>query len=609
MPERKAHKPDAPKSVKRQGLSLDEKMWIVNQNEKGVPPKTIAREIGRAPSTVYTILSQKEKVKVAFADSTGSVGRKKLRQSNWPDVDEALLEWFHLQRQSQPDLPITDATLQVKAAMIGEKLGKKNGEEKFEPSLGYVSCFKARYNICSKVFCGEEKKYDPADFKVWKEQTIPGLLKDFSPRNIYNADETGLLYQLLPNRTLSFKGNSCKGGQHSKQRLTVLLACNLDGSDKLTPLVIGKYKKPLCFKSVQSLPTGYRANKTAWMTSGIFGEWLTAFDRQMGREHRRVALILDNCSAHEKAVREVHLENITIKWLPANTTRKAQPLDLGVIRSFKARYRRHNLQKSILHVDAGKGVYKPHVLDGMRGIDLAWRDVRSQTISNCFIESGFQLDTSLEETADSNSSPRLSLEEDVSGLLDIIKRECPDLANPEDYIDADSALATEEVSPSTSDDFINSLGEKQRESSESSSDEEDQSSLTAARAPSRRQATAALQVVSGYIQSIPHTQALVRACSDLDAFLVSQEFQAAKMQTRLPDYFRPANVEVDSTGGGTAEARQQVDDQICRDLSCVGTDASDGECERIPLHECLKMTTCYIQTEFIILITETASRS
>ena len=48
----KARKPDAPKSVKKQGFSLYEKMWIVNQSEKDVPPKTIAREIGRAPSTV-----------------------------------------------------------------------------------------------------------------------------------------------------------------------------------------------------------------------------------------------------------------------------------------------------------------------------------------------------------------------------------------------------------------------------------------------------------------------------------------------------------------------------------------------------------------------------
>ena len=55
----KACSPDAPKSVKKQGFSLDEKMWILSQSEKGVPPKTIAIEIGRAPSTDYTSYSNK----------------------------------------------------------------------------------------------------------------------------------------------------------------------------------------------------------------------------------------------------------------------------------------------------------------------------------------------------------------------------------------------------------------------------------------------------------------------------------------------------------------------------------------------------------------------
>ena len=49
----KARKADAPKSMKKQGFRLDEKMWIVNQSssEKDVLPKTIAREIERALST------------------------------------------------------------------------------------------------------------------------------------------------------------------------------------------------------------------------------------------------------------------------------------------------------------------------------------------------------------------------------------------------------------------------------------------------------------------------------------------------------------------------------------------------------------------------------
>ena len=62
----------------------------------------------------------------------------------------------------------------------------------------------------------------------------------YEPRDIYNADETGLFFNVFPDRTLAYKGESCHGGKISKDRLTVLLRVNTDGSDKKVPIVIGK---------------------------------------------------------------------------------------------------------------------------------------------------------------------------------------------------------------------------------------------------------------------------------------------------------------------------------------------------------------------------------
>ena len=50
------------------------------------------------------------------------------------------------------------------------------------------------------------------------------------------------------------KGEKVVGGKKMKERLTILLACNADGSDELTPLVIGKSQNPRCFKNVRKLP-------------------------------------------------------------------------------------------------------------------------------------------------------------------------------------------------------------------------------------------------------------------------------------------------------------------------------------------------------------------
>ena len=103
-------------------------------------------------------------------------------------------------------------------------------------------------------------------------------MERYSPEDIYNVDETGLFYKLLPDRTYTFKGENCHGGKRSKERITLLLGSNMTGTDKLKPLVIGKAAKPRCFKgiNIDSLPVLYRANAKAWMTSQIFNWWLVS---------------------------------------------------------------------------------------------------------------------------------------------------------------------------------------------------------------------------------------------------------------------------------------------------------------------------------------------
>jgi hypothetical protein len=76
--------------------------------------------------------------------------------------------------------------------------------------------------------------------------------KVYEPHDVYSADETGLFFNVLPDRTLAYNGETCHGGKHSKDRLTVLLCVNSDGSGKRVPIVIGKSSKPRCFKDFHS---------------------------------------------------------------------------------------------------------------------------------------------------------------------------------------------------------------------------------------------------------------------------------------------------------------------------------------------------------------------
>ena len=140
---------------------------------------------------------------------------------------------------------------------------------------------------------------------------------------------TKLGYQ---NKTLQLKGEKCFGGKKAKERLSVLLCSNMDGSDFQMPLVIGKYEKPLCFKGV------YRANKRAWMTSVIFTEWLRIVDRQRVSQKCSILMFVDNFTAHPPVDK---LHAVKLAFLPPNTTSKLQPMDQGII---------YNVNVPVVHV-------------------------------------------------------------------------------------------------------------------------------------------------------------------------------------------------------------------------------------------------------------------
>lgn len=77
----------------------------------------------------------------------------------------------------------------------------------------------------------------------------------------------------------------------------------------------------------------------------FFASWLRSFDEAMVAEKRRVVLILDNCSAHNV---EPQLSSVSLKFLPANTTAKSQPLDQGVIATVKALYKKRMCERVVL---------------------------------------------------------------------------------------------------------------------------------------------------------------------------------------------------------------------------------------------------------------------
>ncbi|KAG0442128.1 Tigger transposable element-derived protein 6 [Dictyocoela muelleri] len=124
-----------------------------------------------------------------------------------------------------------------------------------------------------------------------------------------------------------------------------MLTCNKDGTEKLKPFIIGKFKNPRALKNFdKNFFCRYAFNKNAWMTSIEFKKWLFDWNCTLKEKNRKILLLLDNCTSHKSTI---ELSNIELFFLPKNSTSKLQPLDAGIIRSFKSKFFSYQLSSIV----------------------------------------------------------------------------------------------------------------------------------------------------------------------------------------------------------------------------------------------------------------------
>ena len=82
----------------------------------------------------------------------------------------------------------------------------------------------------------------------------------------------------------------------------------------------------------------------------IMEKVLDTLNFQMREERRNVILFLDNATVHPTSLIDMY-NNIKIVFLPKNTTSRLQPLDAGIIQSFKTKYRKTLMRYFIARIN------------------------------------------------------------------------------------------------------------------------------------------------------------------------------------------------------------------------------------------------------------------
>ncbi|CAG8798484.1 7603_t:CDS:2, partial [Cetraspora pellucida] len=134
-----------------------------------------------------------------------------------------------------------------------------------------------------------------------------------------------------------------------RTRISILLACNTTGTEKIKPLVIGSSIEPRALSGINHaiLPVTYCSNLKAWMKSDIYG------DKGKRDRGRASVYALSDLSNYKPT-------NIQVKFLPALTTSHLQPMDARIIKCFKAKYQKKYIQHILDQFDRGLDIRDPN---------------------------------------------------------------------------------------------------------------------------------------------------------------------------------------------------------------------------------------------------------
>lgn len=183
---------DSP-SRKRKAISLKTKYQIILAVDEGKKAKKdIGSEFCILPNSLSTILKNRDAILKHFDSSSPS--RKQHRSGAHTQFEEALFKWF--QEKHAQNVPLSGPVLMTKA----EDFAKRLGDISFHLNTGWLERFKTLHSIVSRSISGESAEVNADLENNWLTTKLPTLIKNYEPRDIFNADETVLFYKLLPNK-------------------------------------------------------------------------------------------------------------------------------------------------------------------------------------------------------------------------------------------------------------------------------------------------------------------------------------------------------------------------------------------------------------------------
>lgn len=241
----------------------------------------------------------------------------------------------------------------VEIMSLAKEIDVKQGSGAFgekDPSPMWYKRFSERNKLSLRIPRGLAKSRNEMSNEAVRDDlfgTYRRLLEryNFKPNVIYNMDESGLKIVCKPSKIVAKTGSkivySKQEGEQS-ENITVVTSANAIGTVIVPPMVIFKcgYLTTKIRPNHYPENTSFAVTDSGYMTSELFLQWFEIFLNNIPPV-RPALLILDGHVSHVSVdfVEMAKKNDVHLLVLPPHTTHIWQPLDVGVFKSLKDKFK------------------------------------------------------------------------------------------------------------------------------------------------------------------------------------------------------------------------------------------------------------------------------
>ncbi|XP_008554234.1 jerky protein homolog-like [Microplitis demolitor] len=476
------------KRKKSVSIDLNIKLKALNEIKNGMSKSAIAKDLGVHKATISSWIKNEKLINEWQDKNNGDVpkGVKRMKKPDYELVDQAVWIWFQERRRA--GCPITGVLTKAQALLYAKMLDDKT---EFTASQGWLDKWKKRHGVRKIVVSGEKLSANHQAADDYQQSFSEMIAKEeLTADQIFNCDESGLIFRNIPRVTLSAKNESAAGFKVQKERVTIMACSNASGTLKFPIVLIGKSMKPSAIQKLSHIPVSYKSQKSAWMTGPLFEKWfydefvprVTEFLQSKGLPIKAV-LFVDICGSHPQNLKK---GGIRVEFLPPYTTSLIQPMDQGCLQSLKMNYRVHLMSFLLSKLDDGLSVIEALKQITMKEVIFwvsdAWNAVSQTTIIKSWKQLWPQVETILRHFINSEKSSVNQVGQ--INTQDVVKNFCEKFSESNDH-ENNLAIVTEWMNTTamSSEDYLTDEQILQAVQDDKNEDDQDENENTTNRQP------------------------------------------------------------------------------------------------------------------------------